>query len=68
MGGCKGVRMKRKDIRKILKKWVYREKTGYHHIWYTFVDIDIGGEKMSSQFESLVDEVYKMVQEKSNVV
>jgi hypothetical protein len=60
--------MKRKHIRKTLKKWVYREKTDYNHIWHTFVDVQIGGEKMSNQFESLVDEVYNMIQEKSNVV
>jgi hypothetical protein len=52
--------MERKEIRKILKKWVAREQTEYNHIWHTFVDISLRGEKMSKQFESLVDEVYNM--------
>lgn len=56
--------MKRKDIRKTLKKWIYREKNEWNHIWYAFVDISIGGTKMSREFESLVDEVYNMIQEK----
>jgi hypothetical protein len=60
--------MKRKHIRKRLKKWVNTEATEWNHIWYAFVDFQIGGEKMSNQFESLVDEVYNMIQEKSNVV
>jgi len=53
--------MKRKDVRKTLKKWINREKTEYNHLYYTFVDIGVGGAKMNNQFESLVDEVDKMI-------
>lgn len=49
--------MKRKDIRKILKKWIDEKKTDYNHLWYVFVDVEIGKTRMSREFESLVDEV-----------
>jgi len=56
--------MKRKEIRKILKGFVYNKMTDYNGLRYAFVDIGIHGTKMSKEFESLVDEVDKMIQEK----
>ena len=54
--------MKRKDIRKTLKKWVYNSSTtNYGHIWKKYVFTDVDSNKMSKEFESLVDEVYKMI-------
>jgi hypothetical protein len=53
--------MKRKDVRKVLKQWVLRENTEYNCLKFTFLDIGIHKSEMNKVFESLVDEVYKMV-------
>jgi len=55
--------MKRKDIRKVLKRWVHRNDTGYNDLRHTFLNIGLDGTRMSKEFESLVDEVYNMAQE-----
>ena len=60
--------MKRKEIRKTLKKWLVRETTEYNCLEYTFVDVELGKTTMTPSFESLVDEVYKMIQEKNEKV
>lgn len=52
--------MTRKEIRKVLKKWVYVNHAGYNYLKHTFIDVGIFKTKMNKEFESLVDEVYKM--------
>lgn len=66
--------MIRPQIRRILKKWVYEQKTEYNGIYYAFIDIRLNHKPkpcpfsthMTPIFESLVDEVYKMTQEEKN--
>jgi len=55
--------MKRKEIRKILKQWVHKRSNHINGIDYIFVNRvhPYGSVKMSKVFESLVDEVDKMI-------
>jgi len=53
--------MKRKDIHKVLKRWVHRNDTGYNDLRHTFLDIGLDGIRMSKEFQSLVDEVDKII-------
>ena len=65
MGGCKGVGMSRDDVWRALKAWVYKQE--HYYVGYEFKGLSnknlLKNTMMSESFESLVDEVYKMVKQ-----